>query len=269
LTRPTGWLSYDSVADTYEQTAVAWFEPMARDLIAAVQLSPGERVLDVGTGTGLTANLASIALGRAGCVIGIDPSMGMLRIARQRSLLAVAAMTPGLPFPPGCFDAVVANLVLSHLPDLDRGLADMLRVVHPGGRLGVTAWGPDTTDPDDQGSEADTVVASAREICALSSETPVKGAPWEQQLRSSAQLSEALTRAGLTDVNAQLRTYRHRFSIDDYLSGWGGLGRYLRSQAGHQRWNDFCEFANATLRERFADGIVSIKQLWIATAVAR
>ena len=147
-THPTGWRSYDSVAETYERVAVPSFEPMADDLVAALGAAPGDRVLDVGTGTGLVAALAGAALGSDGVVIGLDPSVGMLRIARDdRGALAVAGMAPGLPFPERCFDVVVANLVLSHLPDLAAGLADLARVLRRGGRLGATAWGPTPTAP--------------------------------------------------------------------------------------------------------------------------
>jgi ubiquinone/menaquinone biosynthesis C-methylase UbiE len=79
-----GWLSYDSVAETYERVAVPGFEPMALDLVAAVEISKAGSVLDVGAGTGLTAGLASAAVGSHGVVIGVDPSTAMLNLARAR-----------------------------------------------------------------------------------------------------------------------------------------------------------------------------------------
>jgi ubiquinone/menaquinone biosynthesis C-methylase UbiE len=179
--RPMGWLSYDSVAETYERVAVPGLEPMALDLVAAVEISKAGSVLDVGTGTGLTAGLANAAVSSHGVVIGVDPSIAMLNLARaRRRIIAVAAMAPGLPFPDASFDAVVANLAISHLPDLDTGLADMVRVLRPGGRLGVTAWAPDPADPEDQGSEADDIIACVRSSCGLPSRAPVLGAPWEE-----------------------------------------------------------------------------------------
>jgi SAM-dependent methyltransferase len=269
VTHPTGWLSYDSVAETYQRVAVPWFTPMACDLVAAVGMAPGHIVLDVGTGTGLTAGLARAAVGLDGVVVGVDPSTGMLRLARaHHRIVALSGMAPGLPFAGGRFDAVVANLVLSHLPNLAEGLADMVRVLRPAGRLGVTAWGPDPTDAEDQGSEADGIVASVRARCGLPSETPVKGAPWEERLRSRAQLCDALTGAGLTEVQARLHIYRRVFAVDDYLSSWGGLGRYLRQKAGEDRWRDFCDRAAASLRERFGHTIGSVKQAWVATGKA-
>jgi SAM-dependent methyltransferase len=266
--RPIGWLSYDSVAEIYERVAVPWFEPMARDLVAAVETSIAGTVLDVGTGTGLTASLASAAVGSRGYVVGVDPSTRMLGLARARRLIiTVAAMAPGLPFADASFDAVLANLVISHLPDLDQGLADMVRVLRPGGRLGVTAWAPDPADPEDQGSEADDIIAAVRSSCGLPSRAPVQGARWEEQLRSRTRLCDALTRAGLDGVDAQLHTYRRTFPIEDYLSGWGGLGRYLRWQAGDQAWREFTDQAAARLRDRFGATVTSINQAWVATGL--
>jgi ubiquinone/menaquinone biosynthesis C-methylase UbiE len=118
-------MSYDSVAGTYQRVAVPWFTPIADDLIAAVEPCIGDKVLDLGTGTGLVASLAAAAVASSGLVVGIDPSRGMLgRIAPTSGFVTLAGMAPGLPFPDAVFDRVVANLVISHLPDLSAGLRD-------------------------------------------------------------------------------------------------------------------------------------------------
>jgi SAM-dependent methyltransferase len=193
----------------------------------------------------------------------------MLKLAgSRRGVVTAAARVPGLPFPDGLFDAVVANLVISHIPDLTAGLEDMVRVLRPGGRVGVTAWAPDPAHADSQGREADEIVAGVRDACGLPSETPVHGAPWEEQLRDRKQLVAYLANAGLLHVDATAHTYRRVFAIDDYLSGWGGLGRYLRWQAGDERWHDFSDRAAAELRQRFGSTIVSVKRAWVATGSA-
>jgi SAM-dependent methyltransferase len=137
---PTGWLSYDSVAATYEAAAVPWFTPLARDLVAALAPSPHEVILDVGTGTGLIARTITETEPRAR-LVGVDPSRAMLAVARATGhVAATAAMAPGLPFRDGACDAVVANLVISHLPDRHRGLTDLVRVLRDDGRLACSAW---------------------------------------------------------------------------------------------------------------------------------
>jgi SAM-dependent methyltransferase len=97
-----------------------------------------ERVVDVGCGTGdLTEQLAR----EAGVpVVAVDLSPRMADLARARGLPAADADIERLPFPDGTFDAVLANRVLYHLPDLDAGLAELARVLRRGGRLVAVAY---------------------------------------------------------------------------------------------------------------------------------
>jgi len=118
------------------------------EAIGAAGLAPGMRVLDVACGTGKLARAAAAEVGEAGEVIGLDRSAGMLqRAARVRMhgraapLSYVAGDALALPFPPGSagsgFDAVSIGFGLRNLPDYVAGLAEMHRVLAPGGRLVV------------------------------------------------------------------------------------------------------------------------------------
>ena len=72
---------------------------------------------------------------------GSDRLLPMLRRASKKGLnLAVVGEAPELPFGPEQFDAVVAALVITHFVDCAAGLDDFLRVLKPGGKLGVTTW---------------------------------------------------------------------------------------------------------------------------------
>ena len=134
--RRSGWQTYDSVVDAYDEAAVPRFAAPARELVAAIAPRAGACVLDVGTGTGLAGQIAREAVGSEGFVAGVDPSVPMLERAATRGVSVVAAVFPGLPFADGVFDAAIANLVLSHLGDYERGLADAVRVLRAGGRFG-------------------------------------------------------------------------------------------------------------------------------------
>jgi SAM-dependent methyltransferase len=116
--------------------------PLVEDVaIAAVAEAAPERVVDVGCGTGdVTERLAREAEAR---VVALDLSPRMAALAAARGLPALTGDIERLPFPDGSFDAVLANRVLYHLPDLDAGLAELARILRPGGRLVVVAYRAD------------------------------------------------------------------------------------------------------------------------------
>ncbi len=102
-------------------------------LVAAVVEAHPERVLEVGCGWGELAEW--IARETGATVVAIDLSPHMIRLARERGVAASVADVQALPFADGAFDVVVAAWMLYHVPDLARGLAEIVRVLRPGGRL--------------------------------------------------------------------------------------------------------------------------------------
>jgi SAM-dependent methyltransferase len=109
--------------------------------LAAEHLAGATRVLDVGTGEGQVARLAARLDGpgtaAARRVVGVDPSWAQLAVARQRAggPNYTRAAAGALPFLAGAFDAVVACLVFEHIDDADAALAEVGRVLRPGGRF--------------------------------------------------------------------------------------------------------------------------------------
>jgi len=114
------------------------FVPM---VIAAAQVAPGDRILDVSTGTGEAALGALQVIGPSGRVIGVDIAPAMLAGARNRlndtAFWPVAADGQALPFEDASFDAVVCQLGLQFFPDPARGLTEFRRVLRPGANVGV------------------------------------------------------------------------------------------------------------------------------------
>jgi SAM-dependent methyltransferase len=103
--------------------------------LAADELAGAKRVLDVGCGEGQVARLA-VAGGATG-VAGIDPTWNQLVVARQRAggPAYARADADALPFESGAFDAVVACLVFEHIREVDGAIAEVARVLRPGGRF--------------------------------------------------------------------------------------------------------------------------------------
>jgi ubiquinone/menaquinone biosynthesis C-methylase UbiE len=113
-----------------------------QSLIAAAGVQPGQRVLDVGCGTGYFARLLARAVGPEGLVVGIDPSPEMITYAsrkagRVRNCQFRVGTAESLDLPAEHFDVVVSSLVLHHLPEDLRmpALREMRRVLRPGGKL--------------------------------------------------------------------------------------------------------------------------------------
>ncbi len=106
----------------------------ARDVVVEElrRIGPG-RVLEVGCGWG---ELAERIVAEIGCeVTALDTSARMVELATERGVDAVVGDVQELPFADGSFDAAVAAWMLYHVPDLDRGLAELARVLRPGGTL--------------------------------------------------------------------------------------------------------------------------------------
>jgi SAM-dependent methyltransferase len=102
--------------------------------LAAECLEGARRVIDVGTGEGQIARLAAR---RGADVIGVDPTRAQLRVAAERGggPHYVRAAAEHLPFADGSFDAAVACLVFEHVPDHEAPIAEIARVLEPGGRF--------------------------------------------------------------------------------------------------------------------------------------
>jgi len=103
--------------------------------LAAEELAGADRVLDVGCGDGQVSRLAA-RLG-AGLVVGVDPTWNQVRVAAARGGANgfARAGAAALPVAASTFDAVVACLVFEHIRDVDEAIAEVARVLRPGGRF--------------------------------------------------------------------------------------------------------------------------------------
>lgn len=114
--------------------------PNAEDLaFEAIAEAAPEQMLEVGAGTGTFAQRVRRELGTD--VTAVDLSPRMVELAGERGVPAIVADVQELPFADDAFDCAAALWVLHHVPDLDRGLGELARVLGPGGRLVALAFG--------------------------------------------------------------------------------------------------------------------------------
>lgn len=131
----------DNGAENYERYFVpAIGHPVSAELVATASLQPGERVLDVGCGTGVIARQAAAAVGATGSVTGVDVSDEMIELAGTLpSTGAPIEWRQGdaaaLPFADGTFDVVLCQMSLMFVEDRAAAAREMHRVLVPGGRV--------------------------------------------------------------------------------------------------------------------------------------
>ena len=138
----------ESAAKNYEQFFVPTIAtPFSAGLMRAARLEPGEAVLDVACGTGLVARLAAGAVGAAGSVTAIDLAPDMIEVAAASEPPEGARIewqqgdAASLPLPDQSFDVVLCQMGLMFIEDKAAAVAEMYRVLRPGGRVAVNAPG--------------------------------------------------------------------------------------------------------------------------------
>jgi demethylmenaquinone methyltransferase / 2-methoxy-6-polyprenyl-1,4-benzoquinol methylase len=139
---------FDDVADRYDltNTVLSFGQDRGwrRATCAALNLEPGELVLDLAAGTGVS----TVELGRSGAwVVATDFSKGMLHAGRFRGVPMVAGDAMKLPFADAVFDAATISFGLRNVADTEAGLREIARVTKPGGRLVVCEFSTPVREP--------------------------------------------------------------------------------------------------------------------------
>ena len=152
--RARAMATYNAASDHFDDPEAAFWARCGRRTIEHLAPARGARILDVGCGTGASALPAAEAVGPEGCVIGVDLAEDMLARARAKASLwgltntefRIGDMT-GLDFPDASFDAVVSVFSVFFVPDMAAQVAELWRLVRPGGALAVTTWGSNSFEP--------------------------------------------------------------------------------------------------------------------------
>ena len=195
------------------------FAPVVDGVMSRAGLTSGERVLDLGTGTGAVAERAAEVVGPGGRVVAIDISPEMLRLARGRLAArgwSHVAMQEGraetIPADDSSFDVVLASLSLMYVIDREAAAREIARVLRPDGRLVAAVWaGPDQCD----------IVRFQQTAGSFAGPPPVPGVG-PGALADPRIFLRQLAAAG---IEARAETEVLGFDIESFALAWEALAR--------------------------------------------
>ena len=245
-------------------------ESLGRRALAALAPKPGERVLDIGCGSGATTLMLAEAVAPGGEAVGVDISRPMLDVARRRS----AGMTgvrfheadaQSEPFAAAGFDAVFSRFGVMFFEDPAAAFANIHRALKPGGRLAFVCW----RAPFENQFMMLPVMAAAQHLPPQ--EPPDPTAPGPFAFADPERVRGILTASGFNDID--IVAYDEKIGGGDLETSLdlslriGPLGRALRENPDRR------EAAVAAVREALAahagpDGVKLAAAAWIVTARA-
>jgi SAM-dependent methyltransferase len=248
-----------AAANAYEELHVpALFGQWASEVADAAQVRPGQRVLDVACGTGILARAVAARAGPGGHVAGLDPSPGMLAVAKQMApdIEWRQGVAESLPFPDGSFGVVVSQFGLMFFEDRRRALGEMLRALAPEGRLVVAVW-----DSLDNIQPYASVVALLEETAGQKAADALR-APFV--LGNPETLGTLFSEAGVDPSSTTISTHRGRAEfpsvrtmVEAELRGWlPVMGVHLGEDQVHRILEDSERVLKPYVRD---DGKVSFQ----------
>ena len=220
------------LADRYSQRAQAYdglwspvIRPIGERLIARLPLTADtSHVIDVGTGAGSLLPAIQLAAPSA-VVVGIDRSQGMLRLAKERHSCPLALMdVQRLALPANRFEVAIVAFVLFHLPWPEQCLAEVNRVLQPGGCVGTVTWGSETEPPASAIWDDELQAAGARVI-------QLPAVDNRACCDSTQKMTTLLEQAGFVSIKVWTESIEHRWRPEDHFDYQLRMNSRLRLQS--------------------------------------
>ncbi|HEY7933337.1 MAG TPA: methyltransferase domain-containing protein [Solirubrobacteraceae bacterium] len=220
---------WDRISGLYWAEIDSRFAPVVDGAIARAALRPGERVLDLGTGTGSVAAKAAAAVGPEGSVLATDVSPEMVALARRRAEQpGVAAFevaegkAEAITAADGAFDAVLASLSLMYVIDREAAAREIARVLADEGRLVAAVWG---------GPELCDIVLFQQTAGSFAPPPPVPGVG-PGALADTGSFLEQLARSGM---QARVETEVLEFEFENFEAAWDVLAGVTTAHLSPER----------------------------------
>lgn len=209
---------FDGAADTYDAVGVSMFQPIAERLVEDLAPRSGERALDVGCGRGAVLFRLARAVAPTGRATGLDLSPKMVaataadadRLGLDVDVAEGDAQAPDVP--DESFDVVASSLVLFFLPDPAAALGAWRLALRPGGRLGVSTFGP----LSESWHEVDATFAPYLPPGMADPRTRHADSPFG----SDEGMEQLVTGAGFRDVRTEIATVPVRFDDAEQWYRW-------------------------------------------------
>ena len=223
-----------SASADYERFMGRWSRQLAPEYIAFAGVKNGDRVLDVGTGTGSLASVLDATM-TSSEIVGVDPSEGFISYAKKNAKSGRTHFETGdaqaLRFQDSSFDQTMALLVMNFIPDHNKAIGEMRRVTRPQGVVSACVW--------DYDAGMQMLRFFWDEAVALDPAIEPKDER-HMKLSREGQLGELWNSAGLVNVQQKPVSIDQAYeSFDDYwgpfLKGAGPGGAYVVSLSDERR----------------------------------
>jgi ubiquinone/menaquinone biosynthesis C-methylase UbiE len=205
--------TFNAAADLFDAPALSFWNRFGQNTVERIQLQPGAEVLDVCCGSGASAIPAAVKVGNTGSVLGADLADSLLDLARQKSHqqgLANIEFRCGdftnMGLPSESFDAIVCVFGIFFVPDMEAAIAELWRMLRPGGKLAITSWGARVFEPANQ-TFWNTIQSERPELYK-------QFTPW-YRIGETDSLTALLESGGATNVEVFAQTDSHKLATPE------------------------------------------------------